>query len=523
MNEKVLKVVKNTDFWFFIILVIGTILRFYKIDFQSLWNDELATYTWLSGKTKTLSQVIDACKANVHPPLYYLIANFWLKNVLYSEMSLRYLSVIFGICGMVAIYFYGKRFFNQYTGLCAVVLLSLNPFHILHSQNSRPYALLFLLATVSLFAFSNLIEKLSVKSLITYVIVTVLLIYTHYFGLVLLVSQGLYVVLLLIVRDDRKTLFKFYFIAGISIILLYLPWINNILINLGKNTLIQKPKWFFFDTYLKEYFVGDTVYYTTYIILFIGLLALIINIFKKNISFSKEKIASNKVLFLVFLIFFTYFIPYLKSTFSYSVLKSRNSIITLPLLILLVSYLVSYVKASYLKTIMLVFLFATNFYNLFYVSKQFKKAQREQWRSVIKVIAKESTGKDLIVSGRNMIYFQEYMNLLSIKNKVYFLSKKEFRKKFANKKLKGLWVLKAHYKNEKLVYDDLINKFFCKQKEYKFYKAKCIYYILSEKNRENVILNEKKEKLIKQLYKLGNQWKVIEGNWEGIWEKTENS
>lgn len=524
MKEKVNNLIRSTDFWFVLILIIGIFARFYKIDFQSLWNDELATYTWLSGRFNSIFKVIESCKADVHPPFYFLIANFWLKYVNYSEMSLRVLSAIFGSLGIVSIYYYGKKVFNPFTGLCASTLTSLNYFHILHSQNARPYSLLFLLTVLSYFTFSLFIEKLDMKTLMIYVLSTTALIYTHYFGLFVLIAQGFYVVFLIVAEsENRKKLFKYYFFSGISITFLYFPWIVHIFKNLNRKSWMAKPRLLFIVDYFVEYFGSQYLYKFIFLIFTVSLIIFILKIIENRFDYIKGNKNFNTSIMLLIWILITYLIPYLKSIFSYSLLTPRNTIVTLPALILLSAYLISFLKNVLVKNTIIVFFFSVSFTYMFFSSGYYTNIKREQWRNVVQTVSKENCKENLIASGRNTQYFQEYFNLLGSEIKVILLSKQTFINAFKNKSIKGIWILGAHFKDEKMPIDDLIENYFVKEKSYKFLNSKCELYKISEENRKILLLNDRINFIKEKFNKLGSSWIVQEGDWIGNWSRVGNT
>ena len=117
-----------------ILIFIGTILRFYKIDFQSPWIDEIFTLA-NTGKEKSFKEIYFFLKENdPHPPLYYYIIH--IVNLFFDNTSLvaRAVSAVFGVAGLFAIYYLAQELFNKKVGIIAVALLSINYFHIYYSQ-----------------------------------------------------------------------------------------------------------------------------------------------------------------------------------------------------------------------------------------------------------------------------------------------------------------------------------------------------------------------------------------------------
>jgi 4-amino-4-deoxy-L-arabinose transferase-like glycosyltransferase len=104
------------------IMLLGAVLRFSGLGFQSLWSDELAS--WDISTRETMSQVIGGVQSDDHPPLYYLILRFaqWIFGD--SEWALRLPSAVAGWLCIPAIYLLGKRLYSEREGIFAALFLT---------------------------------------------------------------------------------------------------------------------------------------------------------------------------------------------------------------------------------------------------------------------------------------------------------------------------------------------------------------------------------------------------------------
>ena len=131
------------------ILIIGTFLRFYKLDFQSLWLDELHTMQQAkpSESVKDLYAFLLCC--DQHPPLFYLTAKFFFSIFGHTEFVARSIAATTGSLCVLALYFLGKELANKAVGLTAATFLAINFYGISYSQEARMYmpALLFVILT----------------------------------------------------------------------------------------------------------------------------------------------------------------------------------------------------------------------------------------------------------------------------------------------------------------------------------------------------------------------------------------
>lgn len=208
-----------------LILILATLLRITSLN-QSFWLDETVQ--------ATLSRNLGSIRfeQDFHPPLFYFITSFWQLLGVESEMGLRALSVIAGICTIwlamrVAGHLGGRRV-ALWTGL----LLAINPYHIYFSQEYRMYAFFGLLVTAS---WLLLLEE-RWKS---YALSVTAIIFTHYFASIVLLSQ------LIWVQWQRKGETYKYIQYAILGALPFTLWIRTFMQQLQTSVLLreQLPQW----------------------------------------------------------------------------------------------------------------------------------------------------------------------------------------------------------------------------------------------------------------------------------------
>lgn len=141
-----------------IILIVGFVLRLTKLN-QSLWLDEAIGA--IAAKNFTYHQILtNFLRVDNHPPLYYLLLKFWAGIFGYSEVSLRFPSIIFGLGTIYVTYLIAKTLTkNRYVPTAAALLVSLSSFFIYYSQEARMYAMAAFLASLSVYFFLKLLEK----------------------------------------------------------------------------------------------------------------------------------------------------------------------------------------------------------------------------------------------------------------------------------------------------------------------------------------------------------------------------
>ncbi|MFA5411512.1 MAG: hypothetical protein WC321_06650, partial [Candidatus Omnitrophota bacterium] len=88
-------------FFFWLTLIIGFLLRVYRLGGSNLWFDELMT----AGRVSfPFSQIIKGTATLPFPPLYYIVTHLWVKTFGISEFSLRFPSLIFSLLSIFLIF-----------------------------------------------------------------------------------------------------------------------------------------------------------------------------------------------------------------------------------------------------------------------------------------------------------------------------------------------------------------------------------------------------------------------------------
>lgn len=216
------------------ILILATGLRFYRLDAQSLWNDEGNAARIAE---RSLPQIIEGASRDIHPPGYYVILAGWRALTGDSELALRAFSALAGVLTAAVVYAIGASFFDWRVGGLAALLVALNPFQVYYGQEARMYALLALLSAGSVLLAARVLtlpgkmraERFNARRAVMlaagYVLVNAAGLYTHYSFPAVLVAETL-VFLVWLARRERK-LHGLVVWAGLQIaaLLLFSPWV----------------------------------------------------------------------------------------------------------------------------------------------------------------------------------------------------------------------------------------------------------------------------------------------------------
>lgn len=178
------------------LIVIGTVLRLYHLDFNSFWLDEAATHVFTQQSVGEYWQLLSNL-GEVHPPLFYLVEKIILPFGS-SEFLYRLFPALFGIASIPLFFIIGKKMFGSPVGLIMAALIAFSPFHIQYSQDARMYTLLLFLTAFALILYLEAIKSNNKKYWIVFGLVSALAIWTHFMAFIFIGALIIYSVFYLV-------------------------------------------------------------------------------------------------------------------------------------------------------------------------------------------------------------------------------------------------------------------------------------------------------------------------------------
>jgi hypothetical protein len=124
-----------------------------------------------------------------HPPLFYALVRVWIAITGNRDTTVLLFPVAIGTLVVPGIYHMGRSFFSERVGLLAAALVTVSPILTEQSAQLRPYGLLPLLALASCYFMIIALERGGLRPWGAYVFSTLLLLYTHNWGWVVVVGQ----------------------------------------------------------------------------------------------------------------------------------------------------------------------------------------------------------------------------------------------------------------------------------------------------------------------------------------------
>ena len=224
-----------------LILFIALIVRLLGITSRPIWYDEaFAIFFAEKGPAAmlkgTLAPDLSGAAADIHPLAYYTMLWGWMKVFGESLVSVRMLSILFGLGGVLVAYLLLRAMFNhpRLAGLGALSV-ALSPFQVHYSQEIRMYSLLALALAGATFALWQGLNTSQRRWWLLFALCAALAEYTQNLAAFYLVPLALTPVLMR--RWDKVKLTAF---AGAGALLLYLPWLLQLPAQLAK---IQNAYW----------------------------------------------------------------------------------------------------------------------------------------------------------------------------------------------------------------------------------------------------------------------------------------
>ena len=172
-----------------LVLLVGVSFGASGLNADIVWLDEIFSLSNMGAFNPPYSpQAVIASLNNYSPdhvPLYFVLGSQWAQLVGWTQLPMRYLSLLLGALFIAALFRFTVAALGQRTALVAAILISANGFVILYFHEVRMYTLLLLLAVVHSWAYWRLANgfRAGWRSWFLFLATAVAVIYTHVFSL----------------------------------------------------------------------------------------------------------------------------------------------------------------------------------------------------------------------------------------------------------------------------------------------------------------------------------------------------
>jgi hypothetical protein len=171
------------------VVAVAIVLRAVFVGTQSLGYEEVFTRTIVAAPT--LAGVWHGVRATEStPPLYYVLSWLWVQITgSLSATSLRMISLIAGVATVPVGFLAVRRLVGERVALAVAWLCAVSPILVIYSVYARAYALLVLVAALSLWALAALLERPSWRSWLGWTLSATLCLWTHYFAVFVVIAE----------------------------------------------------------------------------------------------------------------------------------------------------------------------------------------------------------------------------------------------------------------------------------------------------------------------------------------------
>lgn len=383
-----------------LILLVAIVLRFFRIDYQSLWMDELYTLNVANQKHSFYQIISEVNLRESYPYLYFFIMNTLFYVFGDTSIVVRTPSVIFGIMSVWMIYKIGKELYSKNVGLIAAILLALNQYAIYHSQDGRAYTLYLLGLLFSYYCFIKFLKEDNTKNMYLYAISAGLLLNTNFFSVLNVLSQGIFMTYVLMTLDtnNQKAYFrKIMIIIGI-VFLFFIPnaYKFYLLTKLKVSWIPQASNEALVDI-LKE-IIGSSIYLIfLFSILFTFFMIKVFN--QKPIKKAKDFL-SDRLIFSYLIIFswitFVLLVIIVKSYTGSSIYLSRYFISVLPPFLLAIAIAFVQIKNLIVRNSFLLLLLFFLIFDLVVVKRYYSTPLKAQFREASDMVKFYNPNKDKV-------------------------------------------------------------------------------------------------------------------------------
>lgn len=195
-------------------------IRLWHLTDSCLWFDEIfsvhaAEHSW--------NEILPFVALDlIHPPLFYVLLKLWIGVGGESLFWLRLFPVIFAVIAIFPFNSICRELkLDFWTRVLALFFLAINGSLIKYAQEVRMYSLLLCLSLFSIWLFVRYFNK--GNSFVPLLLINFLLVYTHYFGWLVIVSE--IAAILLFQKARWRPMLVMFVITLVS----FAPWIAEII------------------------------------------------------------------------------------------------------------------------------------------------------------------------------------------------------------------------------------------------------------------------------------------------------
>lgn len=223
---------KTTWIWIVPILLFIVLISSRYLNIDPIYNDEYHSlrHTGFFESRYTIAESLNSIitTSPEHAPLYFLVLNEWVRAVGIHPITARSLSILIMVLAVSAVYRFSGTLINKQAGLYSAFFISISGLGIFYAHEVRMYGMLILLVACLLTVYWKIItsqHSIPLKHGLGLFLFSVTLIYTHYFGIFILLGIGVYHLLFVTKTRQWWQVIGIELFAGLS----FLPWLQVVI------------------------------------------------------------------------------------------------------------------------------------------------------------------------------------------------------------------------------------------------------------------------------------------------------
>ena len=425
---KKMSYIKKNYFFISSLILLSLVLRFYNLNLDDLWLDELASL-WVADPNISLSETLERnIEINIGSHLVFtIILKYFFLLFGYDPNIARFVPLFFGIISVPLIIYLTKIISKNSSWLLVGFLISINYYSISYSQELRSYSLIFFLSLLNLIFFLKILDKKNFLYNVLFYLTSLIAAINHIFIFIILFSQILF--LFIFYRADKK-IFVLINFNILAIFISYLLFMHDSLLTQMaiKEFWIEQVKIDFFINYYFSRFFGSKIMGLIYLSILFYLL------------WGGKKILlnhSNKLVLFLLILINSYFLPIIYGLISRPILTDRYIIFVLIPIFILISVLIFKLENKKTKKIILIILIISTLANNYIEIFERKNTKPEFKKSILFI--KDTNSQNLMLSDNSNLInnlISNYIKLITVKNSEF-----KFHSNLDNSSLESIWVM----------------------------------------------------------------------------------
>jgi len=364
MKSILLKENKNFIFSIVFLILFGSFLRIYNINFEDLWADEMFSF-WIADPSISLNETLLRAFSSGLNFFFDLSLKFFHLIFGYDVYISRYFSFSISIISLLIFTYLLLKITNQKSVLLGLFILCINLYHLKYSLELRSYILTFLFTIIFIllnFKNKDCFGKFNFYRYFSNITV-VLAMYCNHAFTILIVASFLFFKFVHFIKERKVNLndlilsLSFIIITILFLIFYYhtnLKYIDPQTLNGLSPHWMTLPKPSFYTNFYFSEFFGSRI---------LGIIHLAILIFCILKFRSQLFYKLNIFSFFVILIFFSYFIPLVYGYLFGPVLLGRFLIFLLIPIICLIAHFIILIENKFLKLTFIILICGTTSLN----------------------------------------------------------------------------------------------------------------------------------------------------------------